>query len=79
MKDITAKAIADAICWTALTVTLVWAGFMVAAAMVGSFGIIYISKCVVSLYRLNKYTKRRDEYLKRTNLDDDLPNHIDDE
>jgi len=52
MKDITTKLIADGICWIALTVCLVWYGYVEAAAMVGSFGIIYLYKGIRSIIHI---------------------------
>lgn len=69
MKDITAKLIADAVCWITLTVTLVSYGYVEAAAMIGSFGIIYLYKGIRSIIHI-RYVNKRFEAFVRDSKDD---------
>lgn len=69
MKDSTAKLIADGVCWIALTVSMVWFGYVEAAAMVGSFGIIYLYKGIRSLIHIH-YVNKRFEAFVRDSEDD---------
>ena len=69
MKDRTAKLIADGICWTTLTIAMVAYGYVFAASMVGSFGIIYLYKGIRSLIHIH-YVNKRFEAFVRDSEDD---------
>jgi len=69
MKDITAKLIADAVCWIALTVWLVWTGLVVVAAMVGSFGIIYLYNGIKAIIHIRYVNKRFEEFMGQSDED----------
>ena len=53
------RLIADVLCWTLLTVVLLWQECPVAAAWTGSFGIVY------GIQGVRKYRRIRKEYLER--------------
>lgn len=45
----------DAICWAALTYFMYIAGWQLGSAIVGSFGIVYVLKCLYTVFKLSTY------------------------
>ena len=61
MTNLYTRFLLDALCWTGLTAALLYFDLNVAAALVGSFGLIYLARCVRTIRMAHRLLRELEE------------------